>query len=71
MTDKLLLRYSDDGGHNYSDPRFLPLGETGEFLKALIARRLGMTRHRVLEVSYDGDRRCDVLAASIQVEGEG
>lgn len=70
MTQKLLLRYSNDGGHNYTDPRFLDMGDTGDFQKPVIARRLGMTRHRIWEVSYDGDRRCDLLAASVQVEGE-
>jgi hypothetical protein len=70
MTDYIELRYSDDDGHNFSMPRLIPLGETGEFQKPLIARRLGMTRGRQWEISYSGDRRCDLIAAAVQVDRE-
>jgi hypothetical protein len=37
------LRYSDDGGANWSMPRQMPLGEQGEYIKRCVARRLGKT----------------------------
>lgn len=66
----LMLRYSRDGGHNWSDRRQLDMGDTGDFNKPLIARRFGIGREYVFEISYSGPRRCDVLAMSMQVEGE-
>ena len=61
------LRYSDDA-ENYSNWRDLPSGDTGSFLHPLVARRLGMTRHRVWEVMDTSDTAQDVLAASIILE---
>lgn len=71
MSNDLMLRYSKDGGHNFSDRRQLDIGETGDFNKSVVTRRLGMGREYVFEISYSGPRRCDVLAMSIQAEGEG
>ena len=70
MSDFLEILYSDDGGNNYSVPRLLPLGGTGDFQRPLIARRMGITRGRQYEIRYSGDRRCDLLAVSVQAEGE-
>lgn len=66
----LMLRYSRDGSHNWSDRRQLDMGDTGDFNKDLVARRFGIGREYVFEVSYSGPRRCDVLAMGLQVEGE-
>lgn len=62
------LRYSNDGGENYSNWRNLPANDTGGFLQPLIARRLGMTRHRIWEFMDTSDTAQDVLAASIIIE---
>lgn len=64
------VRYSDDGGHNYSQLRDLEPAGTGGFMQPLIVRRLGMTRHRVWEIKDSSDTAQDVLAASIIVESE-
>lgn len=68
MTTTIQLRYSDDGGENYSDWRNMPAGSTGGFLQQLIVRRVGMTKHRILEVMDTSDTAQDVLAASIIIE---
>lgn len=70
MTDVLEVRYSDDGGHNYSMPKHVPLGEVGDFSREKVVRRMGITRGRQYEFRYSGDRRCDLIAVSVQVEGE-
>ena len=62
------LRYSNDGGENYSNWRDMPASATGGFLQPLIARRLGMTRHRIWEFMDTSDTAQDVLAASIILE---
>lgn len=64
------LRYSSDGGYNYSDWRNLAESSTGGFMAELVARRLGMARHRVWEIMDTSDAAQDVLAASIIVESE-
>lgn len=64
------LRYANDGAENWSNWRDLDSGDTGAFLQTLVARRLGMARHRVWEIMDTSDTAQDVLAASIIVESE-
>jgi hypothetical protein len=64
------LRYSNDGGNNWSDWRNLAEAETGEFIKPMIARRLGTTRHRVWEFRDSSNTKAAVIACSIMVESE-
>jgi len=67
---KIALRYSNDGGHNWADWRVKNPGETGDFLKELVWRRLGMCRHRVWEFEDTSPYPGAVLAASMQVESQ-
>lgn len=64
------LRYSDDGGKNYANWRELDAGETGDFLKPLIARRLGMTRSRIWEFRDASATCADILAVSLMADSE-
>jgi hypothetical protein len=70
MTNTIQLRYTNDGGNNYSDWRNLDCGETGDHLKPLIARRLGMTRHRIWETMDTSPVAQDVYGASVFLESE-
>jgi hypothetical protein len=45
------LRYSDDFGHSWSNPKPASLGLTGEYAKRVLWRQLGSSRQRVFEVS--------------------
>lgn len=45
------LRYSDDFGHSWSNPKAVSLGLSGEYAKRVIWRQLGSSRQRVFEVS--------------------
>lgn len=62
------IRYSDDGGNNWRDWRVIDAGDTGDFVKEMAVRRLGMTRHRIWEIRDTSDRPAEILAASIQAE---
>lgn len=62
------FRYSKDGGHNWSDWRKLPMGQTGDFVKTLQARRLGIGRQWVFDVRVTDPVKADILAASIMSE---
>lgn len=51
---QIMLRWSDDGGHTWSNEHWKPMGATGNYGTRVIWRRLGMTtklRDRVYEVS--------------------
>ena len=50
MEPKLMLNWSDDNGHTWSDTRLIPLGKKGEYRKRIIARRLGAGRDRVFRI---------------------
>lgn len=68
MSNFLALRYSDDGGKNFKPSRDLDLGDTGHFLPQVIARRLGMTRQRVWEISDTSAYPNVILGAEIEAE---
>lgn len=51
---QVALRWSDDGGHSWSNEHWASMGRIGEYGRRCIWRRLGMTlklRDRVLEIS--------------------
>lgn len=54
---QLMLRFSDDGGHNWSDPRNVSAGATGQTAKRVKFNRLGATKRnggldRIFELSW-------------------
>lgn len=63
------VRYSKDGGRNWSDWRKLDMGTTGDFLKRLELRRLGSGRHWLFDIRVTDPVRADLIAASIMPEG--
>lgn len=63
------LRYSKDGGHNWSDWKRRERGEVGAFCKRIVIRRMGRGRQWVFQFRDSSDSAADVIAASIQVEG--
>ena len=67
----LNLCYSKDGGKNWSNWRLIPMGETGDFVKRITARRLGQGRQWVFDIKVTDPVRADLIAASIQIEGGG
>ena len=62
------LRYSDDGGHNYSDARLMSLGPAGAYRTEVVERRLGRTERRVWELEVSSPAKRDLLAAVWQAE---
>lgn len=62
------LRYSKDGGSNWSDWRKIDMGSTGSFMKKLQARRLGIGRQWVFDVRVTDPVKADVIGASMMME---
>jgi hypothetical protein len=70
MTDHYIeLRYSKDGGHNWSNWRTFSTGGVGAYTQRILGRRFGMGRQIVFQTRDSSPRRCDILAMSVQVSG--
>ena len=69
---QVMLRWSDDGGHTWSNEHWRSMGLTGEWGRRVIWRRLGMTvklRDRVYEVSGSDPFRIYLTGAELQLSG--
>jgi hypothetical protein len=67
-----MLRWSDDGGHTWSNEHWRSMGKIGEYGYRTIWRRLGMTqklRDRVYEVSGTDPVKLAIMGAELQVSG--
>jgi hypothetical protein len=67
-----MLRWSDDGGHTYSNEHWATMGQIGEYGFRVFWRRLGMTlklRDRVYEVSGTDPVKIAIVGAELIVDG--
>jgi hypothetical protein len=63
-----MLRWSDDGGHTWSNEHWASMGKIGEYGKRVIWRRLGMTtklRDRVYEISGTDPVKIAIMGAEL------
>jgi hypothetical protein len=63
-----MLRWSDDGGHTWSNEHWKSMGRIGETGARVIWRRLGMTmklRDRVYEVSGTDPVKIAIMGAEL------
>ena len=66
----MMMRWSDDGGHTWSNEQWLPIGKIGEYFRRVIYRRLGMTlklRDRVYEISGTDPVKITIMGAQLYV----
>lgn len=68
---QVVLRWTDDGGHIWSDERFQSAGKTGQTAQRVMFRRLGSTRFnhgldRVFELSSTDQFKVALLGADLQ-----
>ena len=66
----VMLRWSDDGGHTWSNEHWRSMGSVGEYGYRTIWRRLGMTlklRDRVYEVSGTDPVKIAIMGAELYV----
>lgn len=64
----LMMRYSNDGGHSWSNERTVTVGKIGEYGARAIFWRLGMGRNRVWEISMTDPVKFAVLGAIVEAE---
>jgi hypothetical protein len=65
---QVMLRWSDDGGHTWSNEHWVSIGKIGEYYRRAIWRRLGMTmklRDRVYEVSMTDPVKIAIMGAEL------
>jgi len=63
-----MLRWSDDGGHTWSNEHWASMGKIGQYYKRVIWRRLGMTlklRDRVYEISGTDPVKIAIMGAEL------
>jgi len=66
---QVMLRWSDDGGHTWSNEHWRSMGKTGTYGTRVIWRRLGMTlklRDRVYEVSGTDQTKIAIMGAELE-----
>lgn len=63
-----MLRFSDDGGHTWSNELWRSMGEIGEYAKRVIWNRLGITKGqpRVYEVSGNASTKTVLIGAYLE-----
>lgn len=69
---QVMLRWSDDGGHTWSNEHWVSIGKIGNTGQRAIWRRLGMTlklRDRVYEVSGTDPVKIAILGAELTASG--
>lgn len=72
ITPKVMLRWSDDGGHTWSNEHWTSIGKIGAYGYRAFWRRLGMTlklRDRVYEISGTDPVKIAITGAILIVDG--
>lgn len=64
----LILQWSDDGGHTWSNEHIVPAGKIGQYGIRAIWRRLGRSRQRVFRVIMAAPCKVFWIAAHIQLK---
>ncbi len=65
---EVMLRFSDDGGHTWSNEHWSKMGKIGQYFKRVFWRKLGMTlklRDRVYEVSGTDPVKMVIVGAEL------
>lgn len=65
----IMVDHSDDGGRNWSNIKYLDMGQVGQYTKRQRARRTGSYRQRVWRMRISGDVKRDILGASASMYG--
>ena len=71
---QIMLRWSDDGGHTWSNEHWAGMGKIGEYNRRVFWRRLGMTlklRDRVYEISGTDPVKIAIMGAELLVSPTG
>lgn len=68
QTPQAMLRWSDDGGHSWSNEHWADIGAIGNTKTRVIWRRLGSSRDRVYEIRITDPVKCVLIGAELAIE---
>jgi Phage stabilisation protein len=68
---QVMLQWSDDGGHTWSNEHWKSIGAIGEYKKRVIWRRLGQFRDRVWRVKITDPVNVNLLGAEVDLQKGG
>jgi hypothetical protein len=72
VNPQIMLRWSDDGGHTWSNEHWSQVGKIGGYSQRVFWRRLGMTlklRDRVYEISATDPVKTVIMGAELILSG--
>ena len=67
---EIMLRWSDDGGHTWSNEHLSKMGKIGQYYRRVFWRRLGMTlklRDRIYEISQTDPVKAVIVGAELLI----
>jgi len=64
-----MLEFSDDGGHTWSNEKWVSIGKIGNRHKRAKWTRLGVSRDRVFSVSFSDPVKITLIGADLEMEG--
>lgn len=64
----VMLRWSDDGGHSWSNERTKSIGQIGQTKTRVKFNRLGVSRDRIYEVTFSDPVPITLIGAELDVE---
>lgn len=70
LTPKVMLQWSDDGGHTWSNEYWKSAGRIGDYLARVIFNRLGMSRDRVFRITMTDPVKWVITGARMDAESE-
>lgn len=65
---QLMLRWSDNGGHTWSDEHWTAAGKIGQYRRRAIWRRLGRSRKRLYEVTMSDPVKWSIVGAWVDIQ---
>lgn len=65
---QVMLRFSDDHGHSWSNEKWVSFGKIGQTKKRAIWRRLGQSRDRVYEITITDPVKVAIIGATMEFE---
>ena len=63
-----ILRWSDDGGHTWSNEKWRPIGKVGEYKNKVIWRKLGRSDDRIYELTVTDGVKAVVIDAYADID---
>lgn len=67
VNPQAMLRWSDDGGHTWSNEHWVTIGKQGEYGKRAVWKRLGRSRNRVFELNLTDPVKTVLIDANLEL----